>query len=228
MHHAIEHQHFFTPHLQVGVRKRVPAGQLLRIARGAALLRLGAHELLLTAGSHFWLCADALAAFSPLAGCRYDLLTCSVRVDQPALAGWLQPGPLLDPLFDSLADWQRPRDWHGAYGHRLQVLLDELQGCPIQPQADVALQTAWQGLAAGQAGGNEAWQQALAQRGLSEPALAADALRAQWQLLQAVRLLKSGSKAPQVASKLGYEDESTLDCACQQWLGCPLATLLAV
>ncbi|HCT2508899.1 TPA: hypothetical protein OTR37_004273, partial [Aeromonas dhakensis] len=75
MHHAIEHQHFFTPHLQVGVRKRVPAGQLLRIARGAALLRLGAHELLLTAGSHFWLCADALAAFSPLAGCRYDLLT---------------------------------------------------------------------------------------------------------------------------------------------------------
>ncbi|WP_324648528.1 hypothetical protein [Aeromonas dhakensis] len=212
MHHAIEHQHFFTPHLQVGVRKRVPAGQLLRIARGAALLRLGAHELLLTAGNHFWLCADALAAFSPLAGCRYDLLTCSVRVDQPAQAGWLQPGPLLDPLFDSLADWQRPRDWHGAYGHRLQVLLDELQGCPIQPQADVALQTAWQGLAAGLADGNEAWQQA----------------RAQWQLLQAVRLLKSGSKAPQVASKLGYEDERALDRASQQWLGCPLATLLAV
>ena len=90
MHHAIEYQHFSTPSLQVGPRKRSPMGQLLRVTRGAALLRLGAHELLLAEGSHFWLCADALAALTPLAGCQYDLLACSVRVAQPAQAGWLQ------------------------------------------------------------------------------------------------------------------------------------------
>ena len=64
MHHAIEYQHFSTSTLQVGPRKRSPMGQLLRVTQGAALLKLGAHELLLTPGSHFWLCADALAAFT--------------------------------------------------------------------------------------------------------------------------------------------------------------------
>ena len=127
MHHAIEYQHFSTPCLQVGPRKRSPLGQLLRVTRGAALLRLGSHELLLTAGSHFWLCADALAAFTPLAGCQHDLLTCSVRVTQPAQAGWLQPTPLMDALLDSLASWSRPRDWQEAYGHRLRVIRYELQ-----------------------------------------------------------------------------------------------------
>lgn len=52
MHHAIEYQHFSTSTLQVGPRKRSPMGQLLRVTQGAALLKLGAHELLLTPGSH--------------------------------------------------------------------------------------------------------------------------------------------------------------------------------
>lgn len=67
MHHAIEYHHFSCQGLHAGNRKRTPVGQLLRITRGAALLRLGQHELLLPAGSSFWLCADALAAFSPSA-----------------------------------------------------------------------------------------------------------------------------------------------------------------
>ena len=227
MHHAIEYQHFSTPHLQVGARKRVPVGQQLRITRGAALLRLGAHEWLMPTGSHFWLCADALAAFTPLAGCQHDLLTCSVRVEQPEQAGWLQPTPLLTALLDGLAQWQRPRDWQGAYGHRLQVILDELPACPIASQPDNALQAAWQALANGQEGSDAAWQQCLAQRGLTDPALAGDALRAQWQLLQAVRLLKSGSQRAQVVSKLGYGNEAALAHACQQWLGTPLEALQA-
>ena len=225
MHHAIEYQHFSTPHLQVGARKRSPLGQLLRVTRGAALLRLGSHELLLTAGKQFWLCADALAAFTPLAGCRYDRLTCSLRVAQPAQAGWLQPTPLMDALLDSLASWSRPVDWQGAHGHRLQVILDELQYCPIQSQADQPLQAAWRALASGQPDGDAAWQACLAQRGIEDPALAADALRPQWQLLQAVRLLRSGSKPAQVLAKLGYEDETALDGACQRWLGLALDTL---
>ncbi|RAI99940.1 hypothetical protein [Aeromonas salmonicida] len=222
MHHAIECQHFSSPHLQVGGRKRSPLGQLLRITRGGALLRLGQHELLLTAGNSFWLCADALAAFSPLAGCHYDLLTCSPRVAQPAQAGWLHPTPLLDALFDSLTQWQRPRDWQGAYGYRLQVMLDELQACPLAQHGDQMLQGAWRALAGQQTGSDAAWQACLSQRGMTDVGLAADALSAQWQLLQAVRLLKSGSKRELVIAKLGYRDEETLALACQHWLGASL------
>ena len=222
MHHAIECQHFSSPHLQVGGRKRAPLGQLLRITRGGVLLRLGQHELLLTAGNSFWLCADALAAFSPLAGCHYDLLTCSPRVAQPAQAGWLHPTPLLDALFDSLAQWQRPRDWQGVYGYRLQVMLDELQACPLAQHGDQMLQGAWRALAGQQMGSDAAWQACLSQRGMTDPGLAADALSAQWQLLQAVRLLKSGSKRELVIAKLGYRDEEALAQACQHWLGASL------
>ncbi|WP_270691059.1 hypothetical protein [Aeromonas sp. D3] len=222
MHHAIECQHFSSPHLQVGGRKRAPLGQLLRITRGGALLRLGQHELLLTAGNSFWLCADALAAFSPLAGCHYDLLTCSPRVAQPAQAGWLHPTPLLDALFDSLTQWQRPRDWQGAYGYRLQVMLDELLACPLAQHGDQMLQGAWRALAGQQTGSDAAWQACLSQRGMTDPGLTADALSAQWQLLQAVRLLKSGSKREQVIAKLGYRDEEALALACQHWLGASL------
>ncbi|MCR6554344.1 hypothetical protein NL539_21015, partial [Aeromonas sp. CPF2-S1] len=42
-------------------------------------------------------------------------------------------------------------------------------------------------------------------------------LQQQWQLLQALRLLKGGSKPAQVASKLGYADDAALQAACQQW-----------
>jgi len=140
MQHAIEYHHFSCEGLQAGHRKRTPVGQLLRITRGAALLRLGQHELLLPAGSSFWLCADALAAFSPLSGCHYDRLGISLRLDQPQQAGWLQATPLLNALLDSLAQWQRPQTWQGAYGQRLQVILDELQQCAISPQGHGDLQ----------------------------------------------------------------------------------------
>ena len=118
MHHAIEYQHFSTSTLQVGPAS-APHGPIAARHPGVALLKLGAHELLLTPGSHFWLCADALAAFTPLAGCQHDLLACSVQVPQPAQAGWLQASPLMDALLDSLAAWSRPRDWQGPYGQRL-------------------------------------------------------------------------------------------------------------
>ena len=216
MHHAIEYQHFSTPHLQMGARKRSPLGQLLRITRGAALLRLGAQELLLTTGSHFWLCTDALAAFTPLADCQHDRLSCSVRVAQPLQAGWLQATPLLDALLDNLAGWDKGRDWQGAYGHRLRVAQDELMASTLLPQTTTPLQTAWQAL---QAGGSVD-ESVFAAAGLD-----VQSLRTQWQLLQAARLLRSGSKLAQVMDKLGYQDEAVLADACQRWLGQPLAAL---
>lgn len=216
MHHAIEYQHFSTPHLQMGARKRSPLGQLLRITRGAALLRLGAQEWLLTAGSHFWLCSDALAAFTPLAGCQHDRLTCSVRVAQPTQAGWLQATPLLDALLDNLASWDNTRDWQGAYGHRLRVAQDELMASSLMTQDNAPLQATWQSL---QASGT-ADESLFAAAGLD-----AQSLRDQWQLLQATRLLRSGSKQAQVMDKLGYQDEAALADACQRWLGQPLAAL---
>ncbi|MFM5500856.1 hypothetical protein ACET7P_07950 [Aeromonas veronii] len=211
MHHAIEYHHFSCEGLHAGNRKRTPVGQLLRITRGAALLRLGQHELLLPAGSSFWLCADALAAFSPLSGCEYDQLSVSLRVAQPQQAGWLQATPLLDALLDSLARWQRPKEWQGAYGQRLQVILDELQQCAISQQDNEALQQCWQALARGEAQALVQWQQ------LDDVPLAGEELQQQWQLLQALRLLKGGSKPAQVASKLGYADEATLQATCQLW-----------
>ncbi|ATY80071.1 hypothetical protein CVS42_03985 [Aeromonas veronii] len=211
MHHAIEYHHFSCQGLHAGNRKRTPVGQLLRITRGAALLRLGQHELLLPAGSSFWLCADALAAFNPLSGCEYDQLNVSLRVAQPQQAGWLQTTPLLDALLDSLARWQRPKEWQGAYGQRLQVILDELQQCAISQQDNEALQQCWQALARGEAQALVQWQQ------LDDVPLAGEELQQQWQLLQALRLLKGGSKPAQVASKLGYADEAALQATCQLW-----------
>ncbi|WP_421194092.1 hypothetical protein [Aeromonas enteropelogenes] len=211
MHHAIEYHHFSSQGLQAGHRKRTPVGQLLRVTRGAALLRLGQHELLLPAGRCFWLCADALAAFSPLADCDYDLLSVSLRAPQPGQAGWLQASPLLDALLDSLAQWQRPQDWQGAYGHRLQVILDEVQQCPIGQQGDETLQADWQAIASGHPDALQTW----AER--ADAPVSGDTLQQQWQLLQALRLLKGGSKAAQVAGKLGYPDEAALQQACQRW-----------
>jgi AraC-like DNA-binding protein len=166
---------------------------------------------LLPAGSCFWLCADALAAFSPLSGCEYDQLNVSLRVTQPQQAGWLQTTPLLDALLDSLARWQRPKEWQGAYGQRLQVILDELQQCAISQQGHDELQACWQALANGQPESQQQWAQQ------PDAPVEGTALQQQWQLLQALRLLKGGSKPAQVASKLGYADETALQAACQQW-----------
>ncbi|WP_148610359.1 hypothetical protein [Aeromonas sobria] len=211
MHHAIEYHHFSCHGLQAGNRKRTPVGQLLRITRGAALLRLGQHELLLPAGRCFWLSADALAAFSPLSGCHYDQLSVSLRVEQPHQAGWLQTTPLLDALLDSLVAWQRPQEWQGIYGQRLQVILDELQQCTISQQGEPSLQACWQALANGRPESLQQWAQQ------AELPVEGLALQQQWQLLQALRLLKGGSKPAVVASKLGYADEGALQAACQQW-----------
>ena len=211
MHHAIEYHHFSCHGLQAGNRKRTPVGQLLRITRGAALLRLGQHELLLPAGRCFWLCADALAAFSPLSGCHYDQLSVSLRVEQPQQAGWLQTTPLLDELLDSLVAWQRPQEWQGIYGQRLRVILDELQQCTISQQGEPSLQACWQALANGRPESLQLWAQQ------AEPPVEGLALQQQWQLLQALRLLKGGSKPAVVASKLGYAYEGALQAACQQW-----------
>jgi hypothetical protein len=211
MHYAIEYHHFSCQGLHAGNRKRTPVGQLLRITQGAALLRLGQHELLLPAGSSFWLCADALAAFSPLSGCHYDRLSVSLRAPQPQQTGWLQATPLLNALLDSLAQWQRPQEWQGAYGQRLQVILDELQQCTISQPGGSDLQARWQALANNEQASLQQWAQ------LTNPPVEGAALQQQWQLLQALRLQKGGSKPAQVASKLGYADEAALQAACQQW-----------
>ncbi|MGL4932920.1 MAG: hypothetical protein ACRC4P_06295 [Aeromonas sp.] len=215
MHNAIEYHHFSCHGLQAGNRKRTPVGQLLRITQGAALLRLGQHELILPAGSGFWLCADALAAFSPLKGCHYDQLSVSLRVDQPQQAGWLHITPLLSALLDSLAQWQRPQEWQGAYGQRLQVVLDELRHCTISQQGDHDLQARWQALANGQPDSLSQWAQQ------ATPPIAGNDLQQQWQLLQALRLLKGGSKEHQVINKLGYADGMALQAACQLWAATP-------
>ena len=215
MHHAIECQHFSPRYLHAGARKRAPMGQLLHLVQGAALLRLGQHELLLPADSAFWLPAEALAAFTPLAGCHYVRVRCSLRLPQPSQAGWLTPGPLLSSLLASLADWQRPREWQGPYGQRLQVIHDELLHHALQPQAHEELQLAWQALARGEEEAKAAWNR------LGGALVDADALASQWQLVQALRLLKGGNKAATLAGKLGLTP-AALDQASQRWLGCPL------
>lgn len=216
MHHAIECQHFSPRYLQVGARKRAPMGQLLHLIKGVALLRLGQHELLIPAGSSFWLPAEALAAFTPLAGCEYALLSCSMRLSQSGQSGWLTPSPLLDALLASLHHWDRPRDWQGSYGERLRVIHDELQHSPLIPQAHGALQQAWQDLASGKEEAQASWNSIGGQW------LDGAALASQWRLVQALRLLKGGSKQTALEAKLHYK-EGELEQACQQWLGCPLA-----
>lgn len=211
MHHAIKYQHHWAQGLQVGARKRAPQGLLFRITQGAALLKLGQQELLLTSSQCFWLPADLLAAFSPLANCRYDQLSCSIRMPQPSQAGWLMASPLLHALLDNLANWTRDTQWHGPYGQRLQLILDELCQCTINPKLETPLQQAWQALIQGHHEGLAQWQS-------TAPAeLDAAQISAQWQLLQALRLCKGGQSASLAASKMGYPDSQALADACQRW-----------
>ncbi|PJG60562.1 hypothetical protein [Aeromonas cavernicola] len=210
MHYAIEYHHDSSPYMAVGSRKRTSAGQLLRIIEGMALLRVGQHEWLLPAGSYFWLGAHTLAAFTPLANCRYDGVRCSLRMDQPAHVGWVRPSALLTALLNSLQQWQRPQTWQGAYGQRLHLIADELMQCAIAPQGDEALQTHWQAFVSGHT---------------TAPPLGQPTLGPQWQLLQAVRQLKGGRKASLVANESGYGDEAALGLACQRWLGLALDEL---
>lgn len=98
---------------------------------------------------------------------------------------------------------------------------DELHGCTISSLGDQALQDAWQALARAQPDSVAAWQTLLGTRGLEGPD--ARVLQDQWQLLQGIRLLRSGSTPSQVVSRLGYRDESALAEAHLHWLGAPLS-----
>ena len=62
-----------------------------------------------------------------------------------------------------------------------------------------------------------AWQALLAER--QPDNLDAESLLAQWQLLQGIRLLRSGSTPAQVVARLGYRDEAALADASRRWLG---------
>ena len=93
----------------------------------------------------------------------------------------------------------------------MKVILDELQQCAISQQGHGELQACWQALANGQPESLQLWAQQV------DAPVEGSALQQQWQLLQALRLLKGGSKPAQVASKLGYANEAALQAACQQW-----------
>ena len=204
MHHVIEfHSHHATT-LCFGKRQRQPQGQLLRIAAGMALLRLGEQELLLTEGDGCWLPADCLAAFTPLRDCHWQQVLISRRLMQPAVSGWLESTPLLDALLEQLASWQEEKSWQGPYGDRLRVLADELMRQPLQMQGRPhPLQQEWQQLLRGEAP-LEASEQ-LAQLAL------------QWRLLRADRLLKGGQKMDGVLRQLGYRDELQWQQDLQWW-----------
>jgi len=233
MPYPIEYLYQRSPHLVLPQRQREPYAQLLHLYGGSALLRLGKQQWLLSKGSSFWLPAECLYSLTRLAGAELCRVRCSVRVSPslPQAAGFLTDAPLLAPLLDSLRD-DSDRDWQGAHGRKLRVLLDTLQTCTLRQQASLAALDP--GLAAVLAvimdGGAadaqaDAWQQSSGLSPRSLPArfraaldLGPDQWQSQWQLLQTLEGIKHGLSEAQAAEAAGLDGLAAYQRLVQRYL----------
>lgn len=218
MPYPIEYLNQTSSHLELPQRQRESRAQLLHLYAGSALLRLGKQQWLLPKGASFWLPADCLYGLTRLAGSELGRVCCSVRVSEslPQEAGFLAGAPLLAPLLDSLRQ-DTDRDWQGAHGRKLRVLLDTLQGCTLRQQAPLAALEP--GLAAVleviMTGGDtaaqaQAWQSHSGLSPRSLPARFRTALdlgpsqwQSQWQLLQTLDGIKHGLSEAKAAEAAG-------------------------
>ena len=223
-------------HLSLLGRARHSADQLLYLASGSLLLRLGREEMVLRQGESFWLPAECLHGMTLLKGCHLLRVAFSIRVTQarPQSAGFLQPVDLLPPLLQRLEKLRQRTDgivWQAEGGRLLRVLADllpELRLAPYTPEAwPVAipgtLQAIMQGLDLSTIANLANQQHALSPRQLLDQfksTLGCTLIewQEQWQLYQTHLHLKQGLSVEAAFRQAGFASET-------QYLQCRLRYL---
>ncbi|NAW67401.1 AraC family ligand binding domain-containing protein [Photobacterium halotolerans] len=209
MNQAIEYTKVEQSLLAVGARRKNVTAYLITVNTGAALLRLGKHEFVLTAGSGFWVPFECLHALTVLPGCCYNMINFSARLQQPLCqqAGFVTVTPLLNALLQELNQTQEQSQTnHSPAGRILAVIVDQTakfspvtqQICPALPGK---LQSVLKKLLERQSpASDDGFSSIEAILGMSVRELEACLI-----VREAIRLSRSGRNAEQVASELEYQ-----------------------
>lgn len=205
--------------LAVFGRRRMATDQLLWLAAGSALLRLGRAEFVLRRGDCFWLPADCLHGLTLLQGCQLGRLRFSVRVagTRPRAAGFIAPSPLLQALLDRLISTPQPVEPESPAGRWLACVADLLPEWQLAEPRPLPLAegvtTLLEGICLGQS--LPAIMQTCHQRHGWNARTAMDQFQLelgsdllgwqeQWQLLQIPVLLRQGLSEEQAWQKAGF------------------------
>lgn len=211
-----------SPKLAVLGRRRMATDQLLWLAAGSALLRLGRAEFVLRSGDCFWLPADCLHGLTLLQGCQLGRLRFSIRIDapRPKAAGFIAPSPLLQALLDRLIAAPQPVAPDSQAGRWLDCIADllpEWQLADPRPQPlPEGVSTLLEGICLGQSlpaimqtcHQRHGWNARTAMDAFQQ-SLGTDLLswQEQWQLLQIPVLLRQGFSEEQAWQKAGFGSE---------------------
>ncbi|MGF1723595.1 hypothetical protein [Photobacterium nomapromontoriensis] len=123
---STQHQTF----LDVGSRRKSPNAFMLLISNGCALIRLGKHEFVITAGSGFYIPFDCLHAVTILPGTDYSKVEFSARLTLPICrdAGYIHVNPLIASVAAELVSviaQDNAISLSGETGNLLRVLADQ-------------------------------------------------------------------------------------------------------
>lgn len=104
MKQAIEFSHTLQRFLHVGARRKSHISYMIVVHEGAALIRLGKQEFLVSKGKGFWIPFNCLHALTVLPSTRYDTIAFSARLTTPLCqeAGFFTVNPLIKALLGEL------------------------------------------------------------------------------------------------------------------------------
>lgn len=128
MKQAIEFSHTLQQFLHVGARRKSHIAYMIVVHEGAALIRLGKEEFLVTRGQGFWLPFNCLHALTILPGTRYGTVSFSSRLTKPLCqeAGFFTVSPLIDALLVELQRQHKISGQPEVEKNLLNVIADQV------------------------------------------------------------------------------------------------------
>ena len=206
MKQAIEFSQNEHPFLFVGSRRKSNNAYFIVITSGSILIRLGKHEHFVSKGHGFWVPFDCLHALTILPDTHFFKIDFSIRLRQPLCrdAGFFTITPLLDALLLELAKKTTVKqDWDGAEGRLLKVIADHVSTFTASTQSlSPAINKQYHTELALLLNGNKITEQPTIHN--LEPILGMTIKEFKTCILmrEAVKLMRSGRKLPQIATQL--------------------------
>ncbi|KJG10762.1 hypothetical protein C0W96_02290 [Photobacterium kishitanii] len=210
MKQAIEFSKNEHPFLFVGSRRKSHNAYFIVVASGCILIRLGKHEHLVSQGHGFWVPFDCLHALTVLPGTRFFKVAFSIRLRQPLCrdAGFFVVSPLLDALLVELEKQPiEKHDWNGTEGRLLKVIADQVSSLSASTQSlSPAINKQYHNALALLLNGNKITEQSATQN--IEPVLGMTLKEFESciTIREAVKLVRSGRKLPQIAAQLNTSE----------------------
>jgi hypothetical protein len=216
MHHAISHTQHHTERLSIQGQKPLTRGLLLRLHQGAGLIQWGKQRHLIGNQDMFWLPQGCVSTWIPFEGCHYQVVHCSIRIEQPAQEGWVSPSRFLTALLDRLHKTM-PLEYSQQL---LPLVLIELNQCSLHKHSRYIpkdLLAVWQTILQGLPFDHElAALDKLAQQHLS---MSLRQLWLQWHIIVAQRGQLSGLSLEALYSRLpGIKTDPSLKAAIDAYL----------